>query len=148
MEELEEEVRKHNQWGFFQRLKSLRIEDTRKVSSEYIRDEEGVLQRDPSQILGRWARVFSTLLNTNPDNLNPYVAAELPQQPTAHALGDEPKIEEVAAALRSMGNSKAVGPDELPVELLKLGLHHNPTILRELHQTIIRVWREGKVPQR
>ena len=148
VEELEEEVRKHNQWGFFQRLKSLRIEDTRKVSSEYIRDEEGVLLRDPSQILGRWARFFSTLLNTNPDNLNPYVAAELPQQPTAHALGDEPKIEEVAAALRSMGNSKAVGPDELPVELLQLGLHHDPTILREFHQTITRVWREGKVPYR
>ena len=36
VEELEEEVRKHNQWGFFQRLKSLRIEDTRKVDSDYI----------------------------------------------------------------------------------------------------------------
>ena len=45
-----------------------------------------------------------------------------------------------------MDNSKAVGPDELPVELLKLGLHYDPTILREFHQ--IRVWREGKVPQR
>ena len=33
VEELEEEVRKQNQWGFFQRLKSLRIEDTRKVDS-------------------------------------------------------------------------------------------------------------------
>ena len=33
VEELEEEVRKHNQWGFVQRLKSLRIEDTRKVDS-------------------------------------------------------------------------------------------------------------------
>ena len=75
--ELEEEVRKHNQWGFFQRLKSLRIEDTRKVSSEYIRDEEGALLRDPSKILGRWARFFSTLLNENADNLNPYMAAEV-----------------------------------------------------------------------
>ena len=28
VEELEEEVRQHNQWGFFQRLKFLRIEDT------------------------------------------------------------------------------------------------------------------------
>ena len=60
-------MRKHNQWGFFQRLKSLRIKDTRKVSSEYIRDEEGALLRDPSQILGRWARLFSTLYNANSD---------------------------------------------------------------------------------
>ena len=57
-------------------------------------------------------------------------------------------IEEVAVALRSMGKSKAVVPDELPVELLKLGLHHDLTILRDFHQIIIRVWREGKVPQR
>ena len=76
------------------------------------------------------------------------MAAGVTQQPTAHTLGDEPLIEEVTAALRSMGNSKAVGPDELPVELLKLGLHHDPTILREIHQIIIRVWCEGKVPQR
>ena len=47
-----------------------------------------------------------------------------------------------------MTNVKAVGPDELPVELLKLGLHHDPTVLREFHQVVTRVWREGKVPQR
>ena len=73
------------------------------------------------------------------------MAAEVPQQPKAHTLGDEPTIEEVAAALRSMGNSKAVGPDELPAELLKLGLHHNPTVFREFHQIIIRVWRDGVI---
>ena len=63
VQELEEEVRKHDQWGFFQRLKSLRIVYTWQVDSQYILDEEGVLLRDPSQILGRWARLFSTLLN-------------------------------------------------------------------------------------
>ena len=47
-----------------------------------------------------------------------------------------------------MGNSNAVGPDELPVELLKRGLHHDPTVLWVFHQIIIRVWREGNVPQR
>ena len=66
------------------------------------------------------------------DNLNPGMAAEV------HALGDEPTVEDVAAALMSMSNSKAVGPDELPVELLKLGLHHDPTVLWKFHQ-IIRV---------
>ena len=34
------------------------------------------------------------------------------------------------------------------MELLKLVLHHNPTVLREFHQIIIRVWREGQIPQR
>ena len=34
---------------------------------------------DPSQILGRWERFFSTLLNANSDNLNPDMATEVPQ---------------------------------------------------------------------
>ena len=44
VEDLEEDVRKHSQWRFSQRLKSLRIEDTRKVDSQYIGDEEGALR--------------------------------------------------------------------------------------------------------
>ena len=43
------------------------------------------------------------------------MAAAVPPQAMAHTLGDEPTIEDVAKALRSMGNSKAVGPDELLV---------------------------------
>ena len=50
--------------------------------------------------------------------------------------------------MRSMANAKAVGPDELPMELLKLGLHHDTTVLREFHRVITRVWRDGQVPQR
>ena len=71
-------MRKHNQWGSFQRLKSLQTEDTRKVDSQYIRDKERALLRNPNQILGRWARFFSTLLNTKPDNLKPEMAAKVP----------------------------------------------------------------------
>ena len=50
--------------------------------------------------------------------------------------------------MRSMANAKAVEPDEFPVELLKLGLHHDTTVLREFHRVITRVWRDGRVPQR
>ena len=67
------------------------------------------------------------------------MAAEVPQQPTAHTLGDEPTAEEVTEALRSLGNSNEARPNELPVELLKLGLHHDPTILRDFHEIIIQV---------
>jgi len=48
-------------------------------------------------------------------------------------------VEEVAVASSLVANSKTVGPDELPVELLKLGLHHDPIALREFHQVITRV---------
>ena len=47
----------------------------------------------------------------------------------------------------AMANAKAVGPDDLPVELLKLRLQQERTILPELHRLTSLIWREGKVPQ-
>ena len=65
----------------------------------------------------------------------------------AETLGAERTEDEVAAALRSMANAKAVGPNDLPAELLKLGLHENHTILRVLDRIIKLVWHGGQVPQ-
>ena len=104
--------------------------------------------RDPELILRRWVRFFSDLLNGKSDDLDHSIIAGIPQHPIAHARGVEPTEEEVASALRSMANAKAVEPDELPVELLKLGLHHDTTVLREFHRVITRVWRDGQVLQR
>ena len=47
-----------------------------------------------------------------------------------------------------MANAKAVGPDELPVELLKLGINLDPTVLWEFHRVIKLVWHQREVPQR
>ena len=63
------------------------------------------------------------------------------------ALGIEPKEEEIATAMKAMTNAKAVGPDGVPAELLKVGLQQNRTILRDLHRLTILIWRQGKVPQ-
>ena len=41
-----------------------------------------------------------------------------------------------------------MGPDELPVELLKLGINHDPTVLREFHRVIKLVCHQREVPQR
>ena len=48
----------------------------------------------------------------------------------------------------SMSNAKAVGPDELSVELVKIGINHNPTVLREFRRVIKLVWHQREVPQR
>ena len=45
-------------------------------------------------------------------------------------------------------DGKSVGPDELPVELLKLGLNHDPTVRRAFRRVIKLVWYQRKVPQR
>ena len=98
--------------------------------------------------LVRWAQFFSTLLNARSDKLDPDIAAEILPQPTALTLGTEPTVAEVPAALRSMANAEDVGANEFPVELFKLGLHHDPRVFREFHQVITRAWCEGKVPRR
>ena len=46
-----------------------------------------------------------------------------------------------------MANAKAVGPDKLPIELLKLGISHGPIVLWELHRVIKLVWHQQEVPQ-
>ena len=46
-----------------------------------------------------------------------------------------------------MANGKAMGPDELPAELLKLGLSDSSyEILLAFHDIIVAVWMTGEVP--
>ena len=90
LQNMEEDLRQYDQRGLFQRFKSLNIEDTRKINSKYIRDEEGIMLRDPGLVLGRWARFFGTLLNSKSDQLRLDIIEGLPQWPITHALGVEP----------------------------------------------------------
>ena len=126
---MEEDLRQSDQRGLLQRLKSLNVENTRKFSSQYIRDEEGIMLRDPGLVLGRWARFFGTLPNSKSDQLRLDIIEGLPQWPITHALGGESTKNELIGALKSMANAKVVGPDELLVELLKFGINHDPTVL-------------------
>ena len=145
---MKQDLPERDQKGFYQRCKSLNIEDTRKVNSQYIRDEEGIMLRNSGLVLGRWARFFGTFLNAKSDKLRLDIIEELPQWPITHALGVEPTENELIGALRSMANAMAVGPDELPVEFLKLGINHDPTVLREFHRVIKLVRHQREVPQR
>ena len=44
--ELEKQLHMGDQHGFFQNIKSVQLEETKKMESQYIRDEEGRLLRD------------------------------------------------------------------------------------------------------
>ena len=74
--------------------------------------------------------------------IDPDIPKKFSQRPIASALGIKSTEEEIAKAIKTTANAKAVGPDGLPVELLKLGLQQDWTIVLELHRFI---WREGKV---
>ena len=49
--------------------------------------------------------------------------------------------------MKAMANAKAVEPDGLPADLLKLGLQQDRNILLELHRLTTLISRHGKVPQ-
>ena len=136
-----------DQHGFFQNIKSVQLEETKKVEPQCVRDEEGRLLRDKRRIRESWIRFFRSLLNAKSDVLDPDIPKRLPQHPVASTLGIEPTEEEIATAMIAMANVKAVGPDGLPAELLNLGLQKDRTILLELHRLITLIWSEGKVPQ-
>ena len=53
--------------------------------------------------------------------LDPDIPKRLPPQPVASALGIEPTEQKITTAMKAMVNGKAVRPDSLPAELLKLG---------------------------
>ena len=144
--ELEKQLRMGDQHGFFQNIKSVQLEETKKVELQCVRDEEGTLLRDKGRFRERWVRFFRSLLNSESDMLDADIPKGLPQHPVASALGIEPTEEEIAIAMKAMANAKAVGPDGFPAKLLKLGLQQDRTILRELHRLTILSWRQGKVP--
>lgn len=73
--------------------------------------------------------------------LGPCIVPSLPKLPIAHAIGIEPTVEEVAG-IRSFVSGKVVGPDEVMIELLMLGLKHDKTALREICLLATLVWPE------
>ena len=100
--------------------------------------------RDPGLVLGRWAdssMPFSTRNRTSSDS----TSSKGFLSGLSYTLSESNrKKNEAIAALRSITNAKAMGPDELPFELLKLGLNHDPIVLREFHRMIKLVWHQQK----
>ena len=116
-----------------------------------MKDAEGSLLRDMGFIRNRWVQWFSTSLNTKSPALDPNIVEELKMWPTCTPLDDLPSIFQVEETINSMSNRKAVGPDELPTELLKLALYEDRDgyrrILEQYHAIEIAIWRGGGVPQ-
>ena len=85
--ELEKQLRMGDQHGFFQNIKSVQLEETKKVESQCVRGEGGRLLSDEGCIRARWVQFFRSLLNSKSDMLDPDIPKRLLQQPVASALG-------------------------------------------------------------
>ena len=68
----------------------------------------------------------------------------LPPRPSKLSLEDEPSMDEMAEALKGMSDWKAVGPDGLPAELLKMD---HPSFAQCFHNILVNVWVTGEVLQ-
>ena len=117
-------------------------------SAQYIRDENGKLLRKLEAIRARRRRYFASLLDTTSATLNRTIIEGLSPKPVALSLGRPPVVNETKKTLKSMANGKTMRSDELPAELLKLGLSDSShEILLALHGIIVAVWMTTKVPQ-
>ncbi|CAB1102622.1 unnamed protein product [Ectocarpus sp. CCAP 1310/34] len=136
--------------GLYQHLKrSVGLSGRQAGGQQFVADENGVLLRNRDDILQRWARFFSTLLNTKSPTLKPGIIERVPQRPATsdtQRLGDVPEIEEVARATKGLKNWKAPGHDSLPAELLKID-DDEPFVLRHLHTILVKVWNGGDIPR-
>ena len=138
--------------GLFKHLKkSVGLGGRQSGGQQYVKDENGVLLKDKGEILQRWARFFSTLLNTKSPMLNPAIIEEVQQRPAAPTTGDSvplglaPTLEETRRAVREMHNWKASGPDSLVVEL-KIDEPAEPIVFKRFHAILVEVWNGGEVP--
>lgn len=82
---MDEQLRRHDQRGFFQHLKSMEFN---KVESQCIREEDRRLLRNDDIIVHkRWARFVHSLLNEKTEKLDAGITFKLPQQTTMAKLG-------------------------------------------------------------
>ena len=68
--------------------------------------------------------------------LDPGVVRKVKQWPTCVPLDDTPSSLEVEEAITGMANRKAVGPDGLPAEVIKLFLDGDKGLLHYFHDII------------
>ncbi|CAB1101278.1 unnamed protein product [Ectocarpus sp. CCAP 1310/34] len=116
------------------------------------RDMRGLYQhlKRSTGLSGRQLRFFDTLLNSKSPTLNPDVVEQVTQRPATRAtrrLAAVPDLEEVEVATKGLGNWKAVGPDLLAAELLKVDGDDEPIVLERLRAIFVEVWNGGEMPQ-
>ena len=104
--------------------------------------KDGSLVCDKDGVLERWKEHFCELLN---DGVNEDISTcRRPYEIDDGKEFDPPSLDEVAAAISGLKNNKAPGMDYLPAELFKTGCEK---LIAELHQLIVRVWTEERLPE-
>ncbi|KAI8487938.1 hypothetical protein Bbelb_343860 [Branchiostoma belcheri] len=109
-----------------------------------VRSEDGTtLITGKAEILARWAEHYRKLLNRH-TVVDASILDDIPVPPTMVELDDLPTLPEVQAALNSLKNNKAAGPDGVPGEILRCG---GEALAQCLLSFVTASWETGCVPQ-
>ena len=76
--ELEKQLLMGDQHGFFQNIRSVQLEETKKGELQCIRDEAGRLMRDKGRTRERLVRFFQSLPNAKSYMVDPDIPKRLP----------------------------------------------------------------------
>ena len=80
--ELEKKLHIGDRRGFLQSIKSVQLEETNEVESEYIRDEDGRLLRYKGRNHEGWVRFVRSLLNMKSNMHDPDITSRLRSNPS------------------------------------------------------------------
>ncbi|CAB1105114.1 unnamed protein product [Ectocarpus sp. CCAP 1310/34] len=148
--QLEKKSRDGDQAGFYRHLKMIDLEGKKEVV--HLSEHQGRGRQGPPG-----PHVYSPTVGTVvPQDSQHHVPGHRPdlhaadkakRWPTCVPLDDISSLRKVEEALRQMTDRKAVGPDDLPAELIKLFLDGDQGLLREFHAIVVDVWQTGDVPQ-
>ncbi|RXN14088.1 endonuclease-reverse transcriptase [Labeo rohita] len=105
-----------------------------------VKDKKGNPLTTTEGQLKRWAEHFSELLNQPPPESPP----DIPPAKTELPIDcDKPSKAEIKKAIMLLKNGKAVGPDDIPAEAIKVDIG---TVVNMLHSLFSKIWEEERVP--
>lgn len=136
IENLESLNRNGNVRDFYKIVKKQRIGF--QPQSIKIKDTNGQLLSDAEGITQRWREYFHNLLNKPPIQRTGQSSYQ-----TVEPEVKEPTYEEVVEAINKLKSRKSPGDDNIPAELIKAA---GTGLWNRLHQIIVKVWTEEKLP--
>jgi hypothetical protein len=104
-----------------------------------IKDQNGNLLADPSNVLNKWKNFFNQVLNVR----GFHNVRQMDIQ-TAEPLVPEPNLVEVEIAIGKLKSYKSPGTDQIPTEMIKAG---GETLCSEIHKFIFSIWNKEELPQ-
>ena len=121
-------------------VKQLAGQNMRQVSA--VKSKDGELLKNKEARLARWKEHFEEILNRNTPDSPPQDEESTEELDIAV---EEPTIEEIKTALRTLRNGKAPGADQITAEMLKSDPEQTS---QELKQTFDLIWKDEKIPKK